>query len=181
MRFTGWRPRYAPSQFERNPRAAPGELNVSRHHVPTIELISIGCPEVPELPKYPCFAYIAETNLVTHRLLFQNVFDSLTGVIVHLANKDFEGEEDRCWFAGMIMNWDHDEALVFLPETRRDVADLMRRLIAASPDHRITFSTDYQFGGDRQECGEVAFSEFFRLHDAHALRYNRFWYVRADY
>jgi hypothetical protein len=148
--------------------------------MPTVELISIGCPKVPELPKYSSFAYIAETELVTHRSLFQNVFDSLTGVIVHLANKEFEGEEDGGWFAGMIMDWDDSDALVFLPDSRRDVADLMQRLIAVSPERRITFSTDYQFGGDRQECGEITFSEFFRLHDEHALRYNRFWYVRPD-
>ncbi len=148
--------------------------------MPTIELISIGCLKVPELPKYPSFAYIADTELITHRSLFQNVFDSLTGVIVHLANKSFEGAEDGAWFAGMIMDWDDDEALVFLPETRQDVADLMQRLIAASPQRRITFSTDYQFGGDRKECNEVTFSDFFRLHDERALRYNRFWYVRPD-
>jgi hypothetical protein len=56
----------------------------------------------------------------------------------------------------------------------------MQRLLAASPERRITFSTDYQLGGDRRECGEVTFSEFFRRHDAHDLRYNRFWYVRPD-
>ena len=148
--------------------------------MPTIELISIGCTKVPKLSRYPSFAYIAETKLVTHRSLFQNVFDSLTGVIVHLANKSFEGKKDGCWFAGMIMDWDDGKALVFLPETRRDVADLMQRLIRASPERRITFSTDYQCGGRRRECGELTLSEFFRLHDKHKLRYNRFWYVRPD-
>ena len=149
-----------------------------RKLVPTIELISIGCPTVPELPKYPSFAYIAETKLVTHRSLFQNVFDSLTGVIVHLANKSFEGEEDGGWFAGMIMDWTDDDSLVFLPETRRDITDLMQRLIAASPELQITFSTDYQFGGDRQVCGELTLDEFFRLHDDHALRYNSLWQLK---
>lgn len=148
--------------------------------MPTIELISIGCRKVPALPKYPSFAYIADTDLVTHRGLFQNLFDSLTGAIVHLANKGFEGNEDGGWFAGLIMDWGDDGALIFLPETRRDVADLMERLIAASPQRRITFSTDYQFGGDRKECGEVSLSEFFRLHDQRALRYNTFWYVHPD-
>ncbi len=57
---------------------------------------------------------------------------------------------------------------------------MMQRLIAASPQRRITFSTDYQFGGDRQECDEVTLAEIFRLHDGPALRYNRFWYVRSD-
>ena len=95
---------------------------------------------MPELPKYPSFAYIAETDLVTHRSLFQGVFDSLSGVIVHLANKSFEGEEDGGWFAGMIMEWTEDDALVFLPETRRDITDLMQRLIAASPEADHVFN-----------------------------------------
>jgi hypothetical protein len=135
---------------------------------------------VPELPKYPSFAYIADTELVTHRSLFQSVFDSLTGVIVHLANKSFEGEEDGGWFAGKIMSWAEDDSLVFLPEARRDIADLMQRLVAASPERLITFSTDYKFGGDQQECGEVTLDEFFRLHDGHELRYNRLWRLKPN-
>ena len=167
--------------------------------MPTIELISIGCLKAPDIPRYSSFAYIVDTTLRSHRVLFQKVFDSLTGVIVHLANKDMEGDTSF-WFAGKIMDWDRDGALVFLPETRRDVADLMLRLIAASPQHRITFSTDIQWElvppsptrrvtvingveweeDDAQECGEVTFSEFFRLHDEHALKYNCLWYVRPD-
>jgi hypothetical protein len=173
--------------------------------MPTIELVSIGCLKVPDLPAYSSFAYKVDTKLRSHRVLFQEVFDSLTGVIVHLANKELEGDPDFC-FAGMIMDWSHmeascDEALLFLPQTRQDVADLMQRLIAASPQHRITFSTDIQWEllppppqprrttsaggveweeGEGQECGEVTLSEFFRLHDAHALRYNCLWFVRPD-
>jgi hypothetical protein len=148
--------------------------------VPTIELISIGCLKTPDLPRYDSFAYIADTKLRSHRALFQSVFDTLSGVIVHLANKDMEGHEDGCWFGGKIMDWEEDEALVFLPDTLLDVRDLMQRLIAASPRHRITFSTDYQFGSERCECGEIAFSRFFELHGRHELRYNQLWYVKPD-
>ena len=149
--------------------------------MPTIELISIGCPQVPDLPRYDSFAYIAEMKLQSHRELFQPVFDSLSGMIVHLANKQYEGHEEGCWFAGMIMDWKgDDDALIFLPDTLLNVRDLMKRLFAASPHHRITFSTDYQFGGDRQECGEVTFSAFFDLHARRSLRYNSLWILRPD-
>jgi hypothetical protein len=148
--------------------------------VPTIELISIGCPTVPVLPRYDSFAYIAEAELRSHRGLFQPVFDTLRGVIVHLANKSMEGHEDGCWFAGMIMDWDDDEALVFLPDTLLDVRDLMLRLLAVSPQQRIIFSTDYQFGSERQECGEITLSRLFELHGSKALRYNQLWYVTKD-
>jgi len=148
--------------------------------MPTIEFISIGCQKPPELPRYQSFAFYAETELRSHRGLFQSVFDSLSGVIVHLANKDMEGHEDGCWFAGKIMDWQEDEVLVFRPDTLLDVRDLMQRLIAASPQRRITFSTDYQFGSDRRECGEIAFSRLFELHARHELRYNQLWYVNPD-
>lgn len=170
--------------------------------MPTIELISIGCPKIPELPRYDSFAYTAETELRSHGALFQSVFDTLTGVVVHLANKDMEGHEDGPWFAGKIMDWQgggtitpppfgvgfdeeimedqDDTALVFLPETLLDVRDLMQRLLAASPEKRILFSTDYQFGSNRRECGEIAFSRCFDLHAQHKLRYNHLRYLRAD-
>jgi len=194
--------------------------------MPTIELISIDCPAIPALPTYRSFAYRAETRLESHRALFQAVFDSLSGVIVHLANKEMEGE-DGCWFAGKLMDWTStkadrdrelhafatsivrtvreaateqeqieavkeyllkrsilpetcDTVLVFLPDTRSDVHDLMRKLLDASPQHRITFSSDYQFGGERRECGEVTLSEFFALHDRRQLWYNALYYIRAD-
>lgn len=148
--------------------------------MPTIELISIGCTKIPDLPRYDSFAYFAETKLNSHRNLFQAVFDSLTGVIVHLANKNMEGREDGYWFAGKIMDWQEDDALVFLPDTLLDVRDLMKRLLAASPQKQIVFSTDYQFGNERCECGEITLSHFFDLHAKQKLRYNNLWYIKAD-
>lgn len=147
--------------------------------MPTIELISLDCPDVPSLPRYRTFAYRADTELVSDRSLFQPNFDALRGVMVHLANKELEHSRSL-WFAGNIMDWPCDDALLFTSETRDDVMDFMRHLIAASPQKRLAFSTDYQFGGPRRECGEISLSQFFQLHDQHALRYNCLWYVRAD-
>jgi len=148
--------------------------------VPTIELISSGCPTIPDLPRYDSFAYIAEIKLVSHRSLFQSVFDSLRGVIVHLANKQYESEPEGCWFAGMIMEWKDDDALMFLPDSLLDVRDLMKRLLKVSPENRIVFSTDYQFGGNRRERGEISFAKFFDLHTRRQLRYNSLYFIQAD-
>ncbi|MGI8965206.1 MAG: hypothetical protein ACR2H1_03850 [Limisphaerales bacterium] len=148
--------------------------------MPTIELISIGCSRIPDLPRYDSFAYIAEKNLVSHRDLFQSVFDSLTGVIVHLADKKFESEPEGCWFADMIMEWKEDNALRFLPDTLPDVRDLMQHLLKASPENRITFSSDYQFGDKRREHGEIHFAKFFDLHTHDRLRYNHLYFIRAN-
>ena len=148
--------------------------------MPTIELISIGCPRIPDLPQYDSFAYIAETKLQSHRGLFQTVFDSLTGVIVHLANKELEKEPEGGWFAGMIMDWEDANALMFLPDTLLDTRDLMKRLLKASPENRIVFSTDFQLGGKRREHGEISFAKFFDLHARGRLRYNSLYFIRGD-
>ena len=147
--------------------------------MPTIELISIDCPEAPPLPRYPSFACRADAALVSRRGLFQPVFDSMHGVMVQLANKELENAKS-CWYAGTVMDWPCDDALIFRSETRDDVMDLMRLLLQASPQHRLAFATEYQFGGEKRECGEISLSEFFNLHDRHALRYNTLWYVRPD-
>lgn len=194
--------------------------------MPSIELVSINCRHIPALPQYASFAYRVDTRLESDRALFQPVFDTLNGVIVHLANKDLEGHTEG-WFAGEIMDWTqtnidraremlsmadalgqtvegettvqdkvaavkeyleihdilpvhYDPVLAFRPETRPDMTDLMQRLLAVSPEHRMTFSSDYQFGGVRRECGEVTLTEFFNLHDRRLLKYNSLFYIRAD-
>ncbi len=146
--------------------------------MPTVELISVDCSEVPKLPVYSSFAHRAETRLISHRALFQPVFDLFTGVIVHLGNKDQENEANG-FFAGRLMNWETDNVVEFAPEPRREVFDLMTVLMRASPEQHITFSTDYQLGGEMAEGGEVSLPKFFDLHDAGRIRYNTLWHVRG--
>ncbi|HSI63634.1 MAG TPA: hypothetical protein VLE43_10965 [Candidatus Saccharimonadia bacterium] len=147
--------------------------------MPTIELISIDCPEAPALPRYPSFACRTDPVLISRRGLFQPVFDSLNGVMVNVANKELEAVSNVS-YAGTVVDWPCDDALLFRSESRDDVMDLMQRLLKASPQHRLAFATEYQFGGEQKECGEISISEFFNLHDRHALRYNTLWYVRSD-
>jgi hypothetical protein len=143
-----------------------------------MEIIVVDCPEIPVLPSYASFTYSAEKKLVSHRLLFQSVFDRWQGVILHLANKECEGR-GGFWFASDLMDWGEDDALVFRPEARVDVIDLLQRLLSASPAGHLIFATDYQFGTERKECGEATIEEFFALHDRRELRYNTIWYLRA--
>lgn len=75
------------------------------------------------------------------------------------------------------MVWQQNGVLVFLPEVRVEIADLMQRLVMASRSRRITLSTDYQCSDERRERGEVELSKFLELHDCRALRYNSLWYV----
>ncbi|BCU78299.1 hypothetical protein [Luteolibacter sp. LG18] len=148
--------------------------------MPTLELVSIGCPEIPELPRYESFAWRAETELVSHRGIFQPVFHMLSGVIVHLANKDLEDGEGG-WYAGALIDWGREGELVaFLSPARADVEDLMRRLIEASPLREITFSTDAQgFGEIGRERGTLTFGEFLGLLDGGSILFNELWRVRG--
>jgi len=148
--------------------------------MPTIELISIGCKKVPDLPNYSSFAFIAETGVQSHRGLFQSSFDLFDGVIVHLANKAFEGT-DGCWFAGHLVDFgSHGTTLGFRPEVIPDLRHLMLKLLAASAGGWITFSTDYQFGGRRRERSKVGLSQFFKLHDGGMLRFNELWFIHGE-
>ncbi|MGC4015867.1 MAG: hypothetical protein QM755_15290 [Luteolibacter sp.] len=148
--------------------------------MPTIELVAIDCPEIPGLPIYAGIDYICEKELLSHRALFQPVFKSLGGVIFHLAEKGPDASKRGFWFGGMLVVWKPRHALVFRSEVLEDVMDLMRRLLDASPRHRITFSTDYQFGGRMRIQGEISFAGFWDLHDQGKLRYNHLWWIVAD-
>ncbi|HEX2948597.1 MAG TPA: hypothetical protein VHV83_03360 [Armatimonadota bacterium] len=153
--------------------------------MPTIELVAIDCRAIPDLPSYQSFAYRVDTQLESDRALFQPVFEALNGIMIHLANKDFEGDDNGPWFAGAIMDWTQTgshckQVLIFLPETRDEIIDLMQRLLCASPQHRITFSTDYQFGGERRICSEITLADFVNLHDQRSLRYNELYFIRSS-
>ena len=176
--------------------------------MPTIELISIGCQKIPDFPRYRTFDIMVESRLQSHRGLIQSVFDTLTGVIVHLKNKGMKGP----WcFAGQLMDWTeaaeeqargedeeaheivgcnldatcsvfvpHDSVLSFRPRVRSEIIDLLQRMLDASPTRRITFSTDYQCGGKRREHGECTLTEFLDAHDRRMLVYNALYNITAD-
>jgi hypothetical protein len=85
--------------------------------MPTIELISVGCPDIPELPDFQSFSLEAESVLRSHRGLFQSKFDEVAGVIVHLANRDADGKFGGC--AGSIIDWDVGHTIT-IPEYDED-------------------------------------------------------------
>lgn len=157
--------------------------------MPTIELASIGCTQPPDLPSYSSFSCLLENKLLSHRSLFQTVFDGLSGIMVHLANKQRETTKSGFWFAADLIDWNesghdpqHEESttLIFLPDALLDIRDLMQRLLAASPQRLITFSTDYQFGGISHENGAISLSQFFNLHATRKLHFNHLWHVHPD-
>ena len=154
--------------------------------MPTIEIISVGARTVANLPKFRGFAYIAEPGVLSHRGLFQDVLDKETGIIVHLANKEFEGDEEGGWFAGYLMDWDDTDSdyvpVRFQPHRFSDVLSLLKKMINASPHNEIIFLTDYQFGPDERIISEetLSISNFSKLHQQGELTYNTLYRIK-DY
>jgi len=149
--------------------------------MPTIEIIAIDCPAVPNFPRFKGLAYIAEDKLVSHRGLFRTELNKHTGVIVHLAGKDFT-EKNGFWFAGNLMHWDLGHTLQFLREPARDVRRLLALMLKASPSGRGIFLSDYQFGPSRKKMERrmVTQDRFWAMHDAGKLRYNALYQIRDD-
>ncbi len=147
--------------------------------MPTIEIIAVDSPSVPSLPRFKGFAYIAEATLVSHRGLFQPVLDKYTGVIVHLANKDFEGT-DGAWFAGCLMNRDRGDVLRFLKQPARDARRLLKLMLRASPIGEVLFLSDYQFGPSRKKMERKVLppERFWAMHDAGCIRYNTLYRIK---
>lgn len=152
--------------------------------MPTIEIISIAAPIVPELPQFKGFAYIAESGVVSHRGFFQDVLDKETGVIVHLANKEFEGDEDGGWFAGHLMEWedtDSDYVPVRFQQHRfSDVVNILKIMLSASPKNEAIFLTDYQFGPEERTIIEniISIADFSELHQQGELTYNTLYRIK---
>ncbi|MEM9274569.1 MAG: hypothetical protein AAGA80_16645 [Cyanobacteria bacterium P01_F01_bin.143] len=150
--------------------------------MPTIEIISIGTETVPDLPRFNQFAYIVEPGVLSHRGLFQDVLDKETGIIIHLANKELEGEEDGGWFAGGLMEWNdtENEPVVFQSHRFIDVVDLLQKLVEISPKNELIFLTDYQFGPEARTIKKelLTILEFIDYHQQKKLTYNTLYRIR---
>jgi hypothetical protein len=152
--------------------------------MPTIEIISVDASSVPDIPRFEGFAYIAEPGVISHRGLFQDELEKGNGIIVHLANKDFEGEEDGGWFAGGLMEWEdadsESDPVVFERHRFSDVVDLLKRMIEVSPKNEAIFLTDYQFGPEEKDISNEILSlpAFVDLHQQRRLRYNTLYRIK---
>jgi hypothetical protein len=161
--------------------------------MPTIELISVGCCEIPELPDFESFTLEAESVLQSHRGLFQANFDKVSGVIVHIANKDVEG--NFCGFAGNLIDCEKDHVLAipeddtwsgedqlfefrFKPSIVDDLKTLIGILIESSPCKEVWFSTDIQFGPSETSEENTTLERFLRQIESSALFWHRLYIIR---
>jgi hypothetical protein len=147
--------------------------------MPSIEVVCIGQTEPLELGPLS-FAVVSGTRLVSHRTptpLFQSDFDQLEGCMYHLGNPELRSKaRTGTFFAYELLSESsrHGEPfLEFADEHRPDVGIVLSALLAASPEGRLLFTSDWQFGPEgAKRHPAVTLAEFWRLHDARTLRLN---------
>lgn len=167
--------------------------------MPTIEVVSVLATGLPSLPLFDSLEAKMETQstIESHRALFSDRLKALSGVIVHLGNPDLDPREESGWWAGYLIDWDHDgptspsasprsprdhwgsegaPRFRFTSNARVDIARLIDLAIQASPVSRVVLLTDYQFGpalGTVVDARSPA--ELWREHDAVGLRWNHLY------
>ena len=150
--------------------------------MPTVEIISINATRVPDLPKYNGFAYCVETDVVSHRKLFQYELNKFVGFIVHLANKEFENRTEGWWFAEKLFDFSKDEfyeTIRFRSLVIPEVIDILTKIIEASKGE-IIFLTDFQMGPEQSQIVNktLTLDEFLKLHEDGKLRFNALYRIK---
>jgi hypothetical protein len=171
--------------------------------MPTIEIVALKCEKLPDLPRFECFSYIAEKQLHSHRGIFQAAFDKVDGIILHLGNKNLEGQEDGGWCAGQLIEWGNEEIIIpQIEEGGRDeqwwgedqdfmfrfalgvfteLKALLEFLLEQSSSKQLYFTTDYQFGpSESMKRSNYSLRRFIDEHDNCGLRWNCLYQIRGD-
>jgi hypothetical protein len=162
--------------------------------MPTIEIISVDCPEIPELPAFRSFSFEAESVLQSHRGLFQSRFNEVSGVIVHLGNKRADGKFGGS--AGNLIDWEEHQTLIlpeaddtwngdnqisefrFISSIFGDLRALIIILMESSPRKEVWFSTDIQFGPSRISEENTTLDRFFQQMESSVLFWHRLYRIR---
>jgi len=167
--------------------------------MPTIEIVSINSTDLKLNQADFDVAIIEENKLESHRGLFYGFLSNQKGVIIHIGNPDFKEDKEGGFFAGQIVDWsfeseeelfiDSDTETVnqeevpqqrfkFLDKYKPDVDRLLQASMKGSPNFKIYFLTDYQFG-PTQETFEITKSiiEFWTVHDKKGLKLNALYTI----
>jgi hypothetical protein len=148
--------------------------------MPSIEIACIGL-ESPLEPPPTSFAVAYEGGLKSHRSpcpRFQSQFDQLSGSLYHLGNPGFAGTKAGPFFAYDLLSEAsrHAESpsfLEFAPEHEASVRELLSWLLQVSPQSKLLFTSDWQFGpGGSRTLPQASLNEFWRLHSQRRLLLN---------
>ncbi|WP_309720471.1 hypothetical protein [Armatimonas sp.] len=146
--------------------------------MPSLEIICLGQCEPTDFSYLPC-AVEAETTLHSHRdypSLFQPDFDQLQGCMYHLGGSclRFPGVWQRYAYTAANLCTEWWEFLEFKPRYKLAVQILLKTLLAASPEEKLLFTSDYQFGPSkvRRYKRPITLEQFWQRHDEKRLWVN---------
>jgi len=167
--------------------------------MPTIEIVSVGANEIKLDQSNYEIALIEENKPESHRGLFHDWLIEQKGAIVHLGNPSFKEDKEGGFFAGELIDWGFEPTTIDLPNfangetgTNQDsyfkflfdyqikVALIIKKAINASPEQKVYFLTDIQFGAGEGETIEMNLSDFWTSHDTEGLRWNTLYKLKKQ-
>ena len=154
--------------------------------MPTTEIISVGSLEGPYTRSYKRIRHSCDSELNSHRDLFQDVLDRLVGNMIHidsrLGNDDIE--DNFMYFLGGDHYLDHenntDEKYRFgyRDQTFVELFDLLSLMRSQSPTNHVIFLTDFQGGPETREIVDIpSIDSFKELNDLKGLRFNTLYSI----
>ena len=146
-------------------------------NMPSVEIVCIGQPEPIVFENVP-FRIDAKNKLRSQRTpspLFQADFDVLSGCIYHLIKQS----RGACTAYDLLDIW--WEEIRFKPEYVADINHILTELLAASPEGKVLFTSDYQFGPkQRRYKRPITLGKFWVLHAEGKLWANALYPLKQD-
>ena len=143
--------------------------------MPSIEIICVGQAKPIDFFDLP-LAVAAEDSLISHRSpapLFQADFDELSGCIYHLGNPRLRDPDAPGPYIASELLTTWWKVIHFKPEFVPPVRRILQELLAASPEGRLLFTSDYQFGPSVYRYARpIGLETFWKRHDTKRLRAN---------
>ncbi len=144
--------------------------------LPSVEIICIGQREPIEFLNLP-LAIQGENRLESHRSPkphFQSDLDQLQGCIYLLLNPRLRDPEAKGAYTAKDLLIEWWDVVYFKPEFAPVVHRILQELLAASPEGRLLFTSDYQFGSydPYRFRRNVTLETFWKRHDAKRLPIN---------
>jgi len=159
--------------------------------MPTIEIVSIGADRLGLNQNDFDIAIIEENKLISHRGLFYDFLKKQNGIIVHIGNPEFKGNNNGMFFAGQIIDWDFEPGFIEIPDFDKgetgsnqnfkfrflldyqiEIAKIINIGLQKSPTKKLYFLTDYQFGPESATTKEICIKDFWIQHDNEGLEWN---------
>jgi hypothetical protein len=169
--------------------------------MPTIEVASVNSTGLGLNQGDFEVAIIEENKLESHRGLFYEFLLKQQGTIIHIGNPDLKGAKDNGYFAGGIIDWDFDDPdfekkrnglksnednnyanqdfnFQFGHKYKDDINRILQTALDSSPNGKIYFLTDYQFGPEAADFRTLkGLKSLWKQHDKDGLAWNTLYEI----